>query len=229
MAISTQTITLHFLVDVNCYLIKTARGFFLIDSGFPRSRRALEKSLEASGCRPGDLSLILITHGDFDHTGSAAYLRRKYRLENEDLPKIAMHKGDSGMAEKADMFWNRKNPNQLVKILAPLVSGFTRSDRFTPDLYFEDGDDLGDYGLDARIVALPGHSQGSIGILTSRGDLFCGDLLTNDKSGPHPGLGDPADFTASIEKLDQYPIETIYPGHGKPFRLEELHQARDRR
>ena len=38
-----------------------------------------------AGCKLGSLKLIVLTHGDFDHTGNAAYLRHKYAI------KIAMH------------------------------------------------------------------------------------------------------------------------------------------
>ncbi|RLI67201.1 hypothetical protein DRO91_10540, partial [Candidatus Heimdallarchaeota archaeon] len=31
----------------------------------------LERELEKAGCKPGDLKLVVLTHGDFDHTGNA--------------------------------------------------------------------------------------------------------------------------------------------------------------
>jgi hydroxyacylglutathione hydrolase len=79
---------------VNAYLVRTDHGFYLVDSGMTNARRQIEQALEHLCCRPGDLKLILITHGDFDHTGNAAYLRAKFGA------KIAMHQGDSGMLIK---------------------------------------------------------------------------------------------------------------------------------
>ena len=40
------------------------------------------------------------------------------------------------------------------------------------DLYVEDGYDLSAHGLAAQVVHIPGHSSGSIGVLTAAGDLF---------------------------------------------------------
>ena len=83
--------------SVNCYLIHTASGYILIDSGNPKNQAELDKELDSAGCKPGNLKLIILTHGDFDHTGNAAFLREK--LET----KIAIHLDDSGMAEKGDI------------------------------------------------------------------------------------------------------------------------------
>ncbi|HWR70506.1 MAG TPA: MBL fold metallo-hydrolase, partial [Dehalococcoidia bacterium] len=56
---------------VNCYLIETDSGFVLIDTGASNRRKDIEKELESAGCKPGDLKLIILTHGDFDHMGNA--------------------------------------------------------------------------------------------------------------------------------------------------------------
>lgn len=202
---------------VNCYLIGlSTRRYILVDTGFAMRRKRLSLSLLSAGCTPGRLALIFITHGDFDHIGNAAYIRREFGS------KIAMHANDTGMAERADMFWNRKKKNALIKTLAPIFSGFRKSDHFTPDLLLEDGDDLSTYGLAAKVMYLPGHSSGSIGFLTGDGDLFCGDLLMNDKSGPHLGYGDPGDFTESLKRLENLDIRKVYPGHGQPFPMDQF-------
>ena len=65
------------LGSVNCYLIKTNTGHILIDTGCSNKRTDLEKELEGAGCQPSNLKLIVLTHGDFDHAGNAAYLRKK--------------------------------------------------------------------------------------------------------------------------------------------------------
>jgi len=86
-----------------------------------------------------------------------------------------------------------------------------------------DGDDLSQYGLDGRVVYIPGHTTGSIGVLTGEGDFFCGDLLTNSGRPEKNRLVDnEAEMDASIEKLKTLGVKTVYPGHGKPFRMEEF-------
>jgi len=200
------------LGQVNCYLINTGDGYILIDTGGANNRAELEKALETAGCRPGDLKLILLTHGDFDHSANAAYLRQKFDTT------ILMHVDDQGMVERGDMFWNRKSPNAFFKLISPLIFRMGKADRFTPDACIKEGDDLSAYGLEAEILHIPGHSLGSIGVLTAAGDFIGGDLLENTKKPAINGIMD--DLTAahaSVEKLNNYPIITFYPGHGKPF------------
>ena len=139
-----------------------------------------------------------------------------------------MHRDDAGMAESGDMFVNRKRPNLLVRSLMPLFTGFGAAERFTPDLYLADGEDLAWYGLEATILSLPGHSRGSVGVLTADGELFCGDLFENTK-GPALNLlmDDPA-AAATIARLEKLKIETVYPGHGTPFAMELLKKSTPR-
>jgi glyoxylase-like metal-dependent hydrolase (beta-lactamase superfamily II) len=205
------------LGSVNCYLVKTASGHVLIDTGSSKKRAELERNLSA---QVENLQLIILTHGDFDHTGNAAYLRTRFGA------KIAMHHDDAGMLERGDMFWNRKRPNVLVRLMLPLLSGllgFGKAERATPDFYLEEGQDLSAYGFEAQVLWIPGHSRGSIGILTTGGDLFCGDLLENmEKPAPGSIVDDPAAASASLEKLSGLAINTVYPGHGQPFSMEML-------
>ena len=219
MTLEIKIIRTHFIFNnyVNCYLVKTGDGYILIDTGMPNKRGIIEKELENAGCQPGDLKLIVLTHGDFDHTGNAAYFREKFDT------KVAMHYGDSGMAERGDMFWNRKNPNIFIKIIFGLFFRLRKSDRFNPDLYIEDGYDFSGYGFDAKVIHLPGHSKGSIEILTSDGNLFCGDLLTNiNKPKIFSIIDDSTAANASIEKIKSLKINTVYPGHGKPFSMSSF-------
>ena len=199
---------------VNCYLVETRHGFVLIDTGPSNARKLLEQELESAGCKPGTLDLILLTHGDFDHTGNAAYLRTRFGS------KIAMHQADTGMAEHADMFWNRSSGNAIMRLAAPMLFRFSRANRFIPDLAVDEGYGLEGYGLDAQVLSLPGHSTGSIGILTADGDFFCGDLLENTKQPLENSImDDRAACETSIERLARHQIGTVYPGHGTPFSM----------
>ena len=206
---------------VNCYLIKTKKDFFLVDSGFSNQRSNIEGVLNSAGVQLGNLRLILLTHGDFDHTGNCAFFRDKYQS------KIAMHKADLGMVEQGDLFYSRKSRNIIIRVLVKLMlplfrMNLRKKDHFTPDIYLEEGDYLSEYGFSAQVVHIPGHSKGSIAFLTSKGELFIGDLLENHKKkGPVKGplIDDSVEFSTSIDKLKSLPVDTVYPGHGEPFRM----------
>jgi len=195
----------------NCYLLKTEKGFVLIDTGWKSKIKKLDQELVRNGCRQGNLDLIILTHGDFDHSGNCTYLREKYDA------KIAMHQNDAKMVEYGDMFWNRQSGNIIIK---KLVNLFFKIRRFKPDFHLDENSDLSKYGLNAKVIYLPGHSKGSIGILTSDMNLFCGDLFTNQKK-PEPNslIDNLNEFNESIDKVKNLHVNKVYPGHGEPFQM----------
>ena len=213
-----HTITLtNTLGGVNCYLLKTAESYILIDTGWTNRRSLLERRLEEAGCNKDNLKLIILTHGDFDHSGNCHYLSRKF------CAQVAMHVGDAPMVEKGDMFWNRKKPNPIMKLLAQALFKLRSEDRFTPSILLSDGQDLNEYNVKASVVHIPGHSSGSIGVLTAEGDLFCGDLFESLKKPRFNSIMDNKTTAEnSYNKLKVLNIGTVYPGHGSPFRMEEI-------
>ena len=217
-SITTFTLPLPLgMGSVNCYLIDTGSGFILIDSGGSNARKTLLQELEKAGCHPGSLKLIILTHGDFDHSGNAAFLRLLYNS------KIAMHPADAGMVQHGDMFFSRKKPNFLIRKLVPLLTGFSKSDHFDPDVLIDKQYDLSQYGIKAKIIELPGHSKGSIGVLTSEGNFFCGDQFENTKGPRLTALIDDSQaILASAASLMDEKISIVYPGHGKPFIMKDL-------
>jgi hydroxyacylglutathione hydrolase len=211
----------HYLFEVNSYLLKTGEECFLIDTGMAKKQAQLEKKLQDAGVRPGDLRLIIITHGHFDHIGNAAHLKETFGA------KVAMHSGDLGMVESGDMFVDTRG-GVMVGVVGFFmkVFGLSGYGRFAPDMLIEDNQDLSALGLEATIVHVPGHSGGSIGVLTVGGDFFCGDLLVNmDKPARNTLIDDPVKYKESVERLKTLKIKTVYPGHGKPFLFERLEGA----
>ncbi len=201
----------------NCYLLKTGAGLVLIDTGISYSRGVLNKALKKAGCRPGDLKLVLMTHADWDHSGNAAWLRKKYGAP------LAIHRDEAGAVESGQMLLNRKSRQRMAFRMLLALSRPLCFRRFRPDVLLTDGDDLSRYGLEGRVIHVPGHSRGSIGVLTAEGDFFCGDLLTNS-GGPRKNdfVDDSVEMDASVEKLKSLNIKTVYPGHGRPFTMEEF-------
>lgn len=208
------------LGGVNCYLAAADHGFVLIDTGRPSKRAALEKELAKAGCWPGDIRVIVLTHGDYSHAGNAAHLRDKYDTN------VAMHHDDLGRVRRGDWKWGQKPKPDKIPWSFRLFSLFTKTgdfDVFEPDTCLDDGQSMLRYGCDATVLRLPGHTKGSIGILTSDMDIICGDLMDNIL---RPGLGilinDMKAAKTSLERLKRLRVGTVYPGHGKPFRLDQI-------
>ena len=204
---------------MNAYVVKTDVGFVLIDSGMAGNRATLEHELRDAGCGPGGLKLIVITHGDPDHSGNASYLRAKYGA------KIAIHKAEAAAVERGNMFLSRGRLPPLRMMMKPLMNLFRlrKRDRFTPDLFLKDGDRLTEYGLDATILHVPGHSAGSIAVLTDEGDFFSGDFLENRTYPSVATLVDDAEaLKTGFERVKKLDIRIVYPGHGKAFTIDGI-------
>ena len=223
--VSGSEITTIALAGVNAYLVRAGESFVLVDTGKPEKRTDMVAQLERAGCRRGDLRLIVLTHGDYDHAGNAAHLREEHGAG------IAMHPDDAGRVESADWSLGMKAKPDKFPLLFRAVSVFVRPgafDVFTPDVLVEDGWSLGDHGLDAVVVHLPGHTNGSIGVLTAAGELFCGDLMDSMLGRPSLEffIDDMAAAEASLTRLRGLDVTRVYPGHGKPFRLEQADTTR---
>jgi|WetSurMetagenome_2_1015567.scaffolds.fasta_scaffold00079_19 hydroxyacylglutathione hydrolase len=207
---------------VNAYLLNAGNGFVLIDTGLPFQWEALDGELQKAGCVPGNLKLVVITHADQDHTGNVLLLREKYKV------KIAMHPADAAQAERGIMLKRKVQPllyrllftvRMLVRIL---LGNKVSAPKFTPDILLSDGQSIEEYGLDAKIIHLPGHTPGSIGILTGKGDLFAGDTFVNRKKPSSANIiENEAALMYSLDRIRNMNVKMVYPGHGKPFAMEK--------
>jgi hydroxyacylglutathione hydrolase len=204
---------------VNAFLVRTKNVFVLIDTGLTQQWEKLQIELTSAGCLPDKLKLVVITHGDFDHTGNCAKLQEKYKA------KIAMRQDDSFMVENG-VFLKRKIRTLLGRIiilLSRLRHRRVSFNKFKPDIFLRDGQSLKEYGFDAKVIHLPGHTKGSIGILTDEGNLFAGDTLVNStKPDIAIFINNVQELKNSISKLKKMNIKKVYPGHGKIFLFSDL-------
>src|SRR5690606_23683471 len=119
-------------------------------------------------CRSYNVRLIVLTHAHYDHAENAAELSERLKAP------IAMHKGD------VDLIGSNNNQSMSARtipgkfILAVSLMGYSarKMKMFTPSVFLEDGDDLAGYGVPAKVVGLPGHTKGSIGIDVGGKDLL---------------------------------------------------------
>jgi glyoxylase-like metal-dependent hydrolase (beta-lactamase superfamily II) len=205
---------------VNAYLLEESGRFALVDALTANKRADLEAAMADAGCAPGDLALIVVTHGDPDHIGSCAYLRERFKAP------IAMHSAEVPVTQGGDMRGARPNTQGFSKFVFAFLSRVFRvasEDRFAPDIVIGDELDLSPYGFDARVLSTPGHSLGSVTVLTAQGDAICGDLMQNrGKPAANSLVDDPAAMAQSIQRLRELGAVTVYPGHGKPFPLADV-------
>lgn len=192
--------------NVNCYIVADNDNAILIDTGRKKYR---EKILEK--CKEFHVSLIVLTHGHMDHCQNAAYLANALHIP------IAMNKKDM------DLIPDNRKQYLLAKtllgkiVLSVSLSSFEKDSLkvFEPILYLKNGDDLSEYGIAAKVVELPGHTKGSIGI-EIEDNLFAGDALMNMF---YPTISmlyvDEQEMISSAKYISELGEKTIYFGHGK--------------
>ncbi len=178
------------------------------------------------GIDPKDLQLVVITHGHWDHIGSAKEIKESTGAE------IAIH--------DCEAHW-------LEESLTPLSPGVTTWGRifyamhkkFMPfikipavDVDIRLGDEvfsLREYGIPGRVIHTPGHSYGSVSVLLDSGQAFVGDAAMNRLPlRLTPGLPifavDQVLLKQSWRLLLEEGAREIYPAHGKPFSADILRE-----
>jgi len=73
-------------LGVSCCYVIQARGTILIDGGAPKQAGNFMKGLQTLSLKPEDIQLIVITHGHWDHIGSAKEIK-EIRGQNRLTPK----------------------------------------------------------------------------------------------------------------------------------------------
>ncbi|SET80620.1 beta-lactamase [Lacrimispora sphenoides] len=194
--------------SVNTYLIEEHGRAVLVDTG----RNGFEEKVLAQ-CRKTKVELIVLTHGHADHVQNTAYLRKELGVP------VALHKEDLSLIKD-----NFTEPLRFQGMLGMAVAEVTaksfetdRIPEFIPEIFIGEGDWLKDYGINARIMGLPGHTRGSIGIDLDEKAVIVGDALMNMF---YPGLSlvywNRAEMLKSADKISALGARKVYFGHGSP-------------
>jgi glyoxylase-like metal-dependent hydrolase (beta-lactamase superfamily II) len=207
---------------VSVYLVDTPEGVTVIDAGLAGHWRELLAELAAMGRTLDDVKGVVLTHGDSDHVGFAERLRRDHGVP------VYVHSADADRAKGGAKPANARPSMKLAPtagfLAYSLRKGGLRTTYLTEVVEVRDGETLDLPGA-PRIIALPGHSAGSIAIHVPIADaVFVGDGLTTRHvltgqvgPGPAPFTDDPHRAIASLRALVPTGAKWVLPGHGAPW------------
>ena len=191
----------------NVYLLHGDNSGILIDTG---AKNYKDKVLKQ--CQSANVKLIVLTHGHFDHCQNAAYLAGKLNckvgIAQEDAPLLENNQKRKvfGKGIWGNFYANACNRNILSNEI----------EKVTSDVILENGMSLSGYGIDGKILKLPGHTTGSVGVLLSSGELFVGDAMQNIISPSATWcFEDYAQAQESVKLIRNLHAAKIFYGHGR--------------
>jgi glyoxylase-like metal-dependent hydrolase (beta-lactamase superfamily II) len=195
----------------------------MVDGGPPNKSIVFQKSITRIPIHSNDIRLIILTHGDFDHVGSASDIKlltgAKIAINENDRPNFenAIYNWPPGTT-----LWGRA----LRFVLNPILKTSVRLSGDKPDIILDNSDfPLNDFGINGKIVYTPGHTKGSVSVLLESGEAFVGCMAHNNFPFRfRPGLPifaeDIDEVKESWKSLIQQGARMIYPAHGEPFPVD---------
>ncbi len=151
--------------------------------------------------------LVFNTHYHWDHP-----------LGNVEFGEVYIHENEVELVSKPyDVSFFKDSPNEIVKIYAKQNFLISPANTIKP---LKDGDvfDLGE--IEVKVIHCPGHSPGSICLITSTGELFTSDVAYyGDQFLPEKDrfsevletLSKLIDLFESHKNLELYPSHRKYP------------------
>ncbi len=173
----------------NTYLLSSGKDSMLIDSGAGHL-----EILDRFHLPERNVKAFVMTHGHFDHIFDAMDFRKKLGCA------LMIGNGDGEIME-----WSYSvSERYMGKTIEPIGI----------DRFLNEGDSIGLGNSVVRIISLPGHTKGSIGIIA--GPLFfTGDVLFKGTIGRTDIGGSMEEMEKSLRKLaglDENLL--VFPGHG---------------
>lgn len=188
-------------VPSSCHIIDTGEGLIMIDPGLPETFYLVIESLWELGYKPGDVKVILHTHGHYDHAGATRAL-----LDLAPGARTYIGAGDADTVRG-------KNNLSFAEAIGAQFDGF-----FEPDVCLAGGDHVQLGNTDVLCVSTPGHSPGTFTFFFDAVD----EKGEKRRCGMHGGAG------INSMMLEYYAAHGLDPAQRDAF-VPGLQRVRDER
>ncbi|MDD5045332.1 MAG: MBL fold metallo-hydrolase [Candidatus Omnitrophica bacterium] len=181
-------------LSANCWIAgteSTGEGLVIDPGG---NYETISRAIDETGL---NIQVIILTHGHSDHIAALRDVQEKTGAE------VAIHIEDADFLEGRGSFSSQ--------------FGISYRTPHPPERLLREGDVIEAGGMSFKVIHTPGHTPGSISLLTDFG-IFTGDTLFRRGIGTTlmPGSSRPQLLDSIRSKLMALPDDTvIYPGHGR--------------
>jgi glyoxylase-like metal-dependent hydrolase (beta-lactamase superfamily II) len=201
----------------NLWLIKGRKQDLLIDTGLGVS--SLRQHIASLLDKP---LLAIASHIHFDHSGGM-----------HEFEHCAIHAAEAEAMRQGDDYealctrvqgWVLEEHFEVLPYTGFTVEEYTLRGA-EPTQVLQEGDvlDLGDRAFE--VLHLPGHSPGCIALYGPHSkELFSGDVIYDGELLDELHCSDIPTYIATYERLQNLPVDAVYPGHYRTFDRERYHQ-----
>ena len=213
----------------NTYLVRTAAGSLLFDTGLSTQAAKQKRLLQAAA--PGPVTHIVLSHSHADHIGGVKFWRAEFP-EAQIITHAKFRRGQRYLKALEPYFWSRNRLLYPFMPATPPEDGFTAYGGVQPDVEVADGTEYAFTLGGVRFAALPTPgAEGEDNLvlwMPEQKALFSGDFF-----GPlfpmTPNLftlrgekfRDPTAYVASLDRLIALRPRIILPSHFDPVMGEK--------
>lgn len=202
---------------VNVFIIRTAAGLILVDTGPSGSKQLLFDAIKKIGSQVNDLKHIIVTHSHYDHSGSLADI-----VSEVNVP-VYMHPHDARLIRKGIAYRFKSDTINHMLHIATFGSRirlpYINIKEVKHIIEVNDYDWIAGKGF-LRVIYSPGHWPGQITLFyPSEG----GVMIAADAAENHSGLQLPSTYqskdecVATIKKISSFDFNTAVFSHGDPI------------
>lgn len=204
----------RFLPDSHMYVVgrPDSDDFSLVDCGLMEMGAYKLEELRSCGVPLDKVKRVIMTHTHVDHIGCLPEIQRA-------MPglEVWVHKDEASYLENGD--------DQIV-LGNPVFESMIRSQYTIPKGFFrvkvhrklEGGENLTLGGISFKVIHLPGHSAGSIGLFNDEHKLFMsGDTIYADGAIGRYDLvsANTSDLRHSLELIAELDVDILLPCHNR--------------
>ncbi|PKN29826.1 MAG: MBL fold metallo-hydrolase [Deltaproteobacteria bacterium HGW-Deltaproteobacteria-21] len=219
-------------VTANNYLLKIDGSLILIDTGYPGGFSAFCRKLQRNNINLSDINYVVLTHAHDDHAG---FLNEVLEGTNA---KLVLHEKAVERLQIGHNLWIGGCPNLTAKVFVVGMGLFGKGRHEYPRVTIPRNaitwdtktQPFEEISIPLHLIALPGHTADSIGVICEDESIFCGDAAMNQFPSIHRNIiwiENIEEYRKSWDRMILTKTKYIYPSHGKPFMSRDLEKYRN--